>query len=161
MLPEKMHYEIHDKEMLTVVRALQKWQGMLLDLQAVPFVAITDHRALKYFITKRLLNSRQARWADIVADYNFKITYRPGTANIVADTLTRKHGELVTQKEKDIAARTQLFLEPNCVIASVEEGSEKQTELTENPYQLVDQILQANWTHDSLNQYCQTAKKEE
>ena len=79
-----------------------------------------------------------------MADYNFKITYRPGTANIVADTLTRKHGELVTQKEKDIAARTQLFLEPNCVIASVEEGSEKQTELTENPYQLVDQILPAN-----------------
>ena len=96
MLPEKMRYEIHDKEMLTVVRALQKWQGMLLDLQAVPFVAITDHRALEYFITKRLLNSRQARWADIVADYNFKITYRPGTANIVADTLTRKHSELVT-----------------------------------------------------------------
>ena len=79
-----------------------------------------------------------------MADYNFKITYRPGTANIVADTLTRKYGKLITQKKKDIAARTQLFLEPNCVIVSVEEGSEKQTELTENPYQLIDQILQAN-----------------
>ena len=79
-----------------------------------------------------------------MTDYNFKITYCPETANIVADTLTRKHSELVTQKEKDIAARTQLFLEPNCVIASVEKGSEKQTELTENPYQLIDQILQAN-----------------
>ena len=96
-----------------------------------------------------------------MTDYNFKITYCPETANIVADTLTRKHGELVTQKEKDIAARTQLFLEPNCMIVSVEEGSEKQTELTENPYQLVDQILQANRTHDSLDQYRQTAKKEE
>ena len=116
---------------------------------------------MKYFITKRLLNSQQARWADIVTDYNFKITYCSGTANIVADTLTRKHSELITQKEKDIAARTQLFLELNCVIVSVEEGSEKQTELTENPYQLIDQILQANWTHDSLNQYYQTAKKEE
>ena len=161
MSPEEMRYEIHDKEMLAVVRALQEWRGMLLDLQAVPFVAITDYRALKYFTTKQLLNSRQAKWADIVTDYNFKITYCPGTVNIVADTLTRKHSELVTQKEKDIAARTQLFLEPNCVIASVEEGSEKQTELTENPYQLVDQILQANWTHDSLDQYRQTAKKEE
>ena len=32
MSPEEMRYEIHDKEMLAVVRALQKWQGMLLDL---------------------------------------------------------------------------------------------------------------------------------
>ena len=58
MSPEEMRYEIHDKEMLAVVRALQEWQGMLLDLQAVPFVAITDHRALEYFIIKRLLNSQ-------------------------------------------------------------------------------------------------------
>ena len=32
MSPEKMRYEIHDKEMLAVVRALKKWQGMLLSL---------------------------------------------------------------------------------------------------------------------------------
>ena len=161
MSSEKMHYEIHDKKMLTVVRALQKWQGMLLNLQAVSFVVITDHCALKYFITKWLLNSQQAKWVDIVTDYNFKITYCSETVNIVTDTLTRKHNKLITQKKKDIAAHTQLFLDLSCVIASVKKGSEKQTEPTENPYQLVDQILQANWTHDSLNQYCQTAKKEE
>ena len=32
MSSEKMRYEIHDKEMLAVVRALKKWQGMLLSL---------------------------------------------------------------------------------------------------------------------------------
>ena len=32
MSPEEMRYEIHDKEMLAVVRALQKWRGMLLGL---------------------------------------------------------------------------------------------------------------------------------
>ena len=32
MLPEEMRYEIYNKEILTVVRALQKWQGMLLNL---------------------------------------------------------------------------------------------------------------------------------
>ena len=99
---------------------------------------------MKYFITKWLLNSQQAKWADIVTDYNFKIIYYSGTANIVTDTLTRKHNKLITQKKKNIAACTQLFLELNCVIVSVEEGSEKQTELTENSYQLVDQILKAN-----------------
>ena len=79
---------------------------MLLDLQAVLFVAITDHHTLKYFITKWLLNPWQARWANIVADYNFKIIYCSGMANIITDALTRKHSELITQKEKDIAAQT-------------------------------------------------------
>ena len=73
-----------------------------------------------------------------MTDYNFKITYCPETANIVTDTLTRKHDKLITQKEKDITAHTQLFLDLNCVIVSVKEGSEKQTELAENSYQLVD-----------------------
>ena len=158
MSPEEMRYEIHDKEMLAVVRALQEWRGMLLGLQEVPFIAITDHRALEYFTTKRLLNPRQARWADVVADYNFKITYRPGTANVVADALTRKHGELITQKEKDIASRTQCFLDPKHVLASIEEATtERENEITapkENkPYEVVDAVLNANRTHPSLAPY--------
>src|SRR3954451_5886662 len=97
---EEMRYEIHDKEMLAIVRAIQEWRGPLIGLQATPFTAITDHRALEYFTTKRLLNPRQARWPDILADYHFYIPYRPGTANVVADALTRKSEELRTQKEK-------------------------------------------------------------
>ena len=108
------------------------------------------------------------RWADIVADYNFKITYCLETVNIVTDTLIRKYSELVTQKEKDIAAYTQLFLDSGHVIACIKEGllnnkqsSDSQVKLTESPYQLVNQILQANQSHESLNQYCQMARKEE
>ena len=56
-----MRYEIYNKEMLAVVKALQEWWGMLLGLQAVPFITITDHRALGYFTTKQLLNPQQAR----------------------------------------------------------------------------------------------------
>ena len=103
-----------------------------------------------------------------MADYNFKITYCSGTANIVTDALTRKHSKLVTQKEKDIAAQTQLFLNPSCIIAAIgedsvniESGSLNKTEQAENPYQLMDQILQANHSHKSLDQYCQMARKEE
>ena len=32
MSSEKMHYKIHDKKMLAVIRALQKWWDMLLNL---------------------------------------------------------------------------------------------------------------------------------
>jgi hypothetical protein len=74
MNPEEMRYEIHDKEMLAVICGLAEWRHFLIGLQ-VPFLAITDHRALEYFTTKRLLNPRQARWADQLADYHMKITY--------------------------------------------------------------------------------------
>ena len=103
-----------------------------------------------------------------MADYNFKITYCSGTANVVTNALTRKHSELITQKEKDIAAQTQLFLNPSCIIAAIGEGSVNiksgslnEVKQAENSYQLVNQILQANHSHKSLNQYHQMARKEE
>ena len=85
MAPAEMRYEIHDKEMLAVVRGLAEWRPLLIGLQNIPFLAITDHRALEYFSTKRLLNPRQAHWADQIADYHMKITYRPGSSNTIAD----------------------------------------------------------------------------
>ena len=47
-----------------------------------------------------------------MADYNIKLSYRPGTANVVADALSRKQEELKTQKAKDKAARLTTFLSP-------------------------------------------------
>ena len=103
-----------------------------------------------------------------MADYNFKIIYCSETVNVVADALIRKHSELVTQKEKDITAQTQLFLNSSCVIAAigegsvnVESGSLNEAKQVKNSYQLVNQILQANCSHESLSQYCQMARKEE
>ena len=158
MSPEEMRYEIHDKEMLAIVRGFQTWRNLLIGLQKTPFLAITDHRALEYFSTKRLLNPRQARWSDLLADYHFRITYRPGTANAVADALTRKTEEWRTQKEKDIAARTQLFLDPSMFVEpshTFKEHSATVAILDEGkaPYELVDQILSANRTHDSVQPF--------
>ena len=56
---------------------------MLIRLQD-QFLAITDHRVLEYFSTKRLLNPRQARRQDL-SEFDFKLTYLPGSENIVAD----------------------------------------------------------------------------
>ena len=36
------------------------------------------------------LNMRQRRWLDVVKDYDCKIFYHPGKANVVAGTLSRK-----------------------------------------------------------------------
>ena len=51
------NYPIHDKELLAVVRACEEWYPLLLGA-AGPFEVLTDHHALQYFMTKRLLNAR-------------------------------------------------------------------------------------------------------
>jgi hypothetical protein len=71
------NYPIHDKELMAVVRGLQCWRAELVGLP-IPLTVVTDHQALEYFGKKRLLNLRQAGWAEIMAQYHFIITYRPG-----------------------------------------------------------------------------------
>ena len=36
-------------------------------------------------------NSGQRRWMEFLKDYDFKLSYHPGKANVVADTLSRKN----------------------------------------------------------------------
>jgi hypothetical protein len=55
--------------------------------------------------SQRLLNPRQGRWADELVNYDFYITCRPVSVNIIATTLTHKRDELNAQKLKDDTAR--------------------------------------------------------
>jgi len=49
----------------------------------------TDLKNLEYFATTKVLNWRQARWTQLLAGYEFKIVYRPGTQNGKPDVLSR------------------------------------------------------------------------
>jgi hypothetical protein len=50
----------------------------------------TDHKSLKYIFTQADLNMRQIRWLELIKDYDLEVHYHPGTANVVADALSRK-----------------------------------------------------------------------
>jgi len=54
------NYEIHDKEMLAVVRYLEAWRHFL-EGAAIKFEIWTDHKNLEYFMKAQKLNRRQAR----------------------------------------------------------------------------------------------------
>ncbi|KAH7562161.1 reverse transcriptase [Bipolaris maydis] len=50
----------------------------------------TDHQNLTSFMTTKKLNRRQVRWAETLAQFDFKITHRAGTLNRAADALSRR-----------------------------------------------------------------------
>jgi hypothetical protein len=60
--PAKSNYEIHDKELLAIIRAIKEWRGELIGVKD-PFVVLSDHKNLQYFMTIRKLSERQVRWS--------------------------------------------------------------------------------------------------
>ncbi|KAK4685054.1 putative transposase, partial [Tremellales sp. Uapishka_1] len=86
--PAELNYEIYDKEMLAIVEAFKIWRPYLEGAQGVS--VFTDHKNLEYFTTSKVLNRRQARWGEILAHFDFKITFRPGTSMGKPDALSRR-----------------------------------------------------------------------
>jgi hypothetical protein len=70
-----------------MVMALRTWWHYLLGNVVHIY---TDHKSLKYIFTQLDLNMRQRRWLELIKDYDLKVHYHPGKANVVTDTLSRK-----------------------------------------------------------------------
>jgi hypothetical protein len=81
------NYPTLDLELAIVVHALKIWRHYMIRNKCK---IITNHKSLKYIFTKKELNLRQRRWLELIKDYDLKIQYHPGKANVVADALSRK-----------------------------------------------------------------------
>ena len=85
----ELNYDTHDKELLAIVDAFRHWRHFLLGSPHTIRVR-SDHRNLTYFLSRQLLNRRQARWALDLADFSFTIEHVPGSLNSVPDALSRR-----------------------------------------------------------------------
>ncbi|EAQ82860.1 hypothetical protein CHGG_11115 [Chaetomium globosum CBS 148.51] len=85
------NYEIYDKELLAIVKALEEWRPELYGTRE-SFEIYTDHKNLQTFMTTKQLNQRQVRWAEFLSQFNFQITYRPGSKATLPDALSRLPG---------------------------------------------------------------------
>ena len=83
------NYEIHDKEMLGVIRCLEAWQHFLEGAK-VKFEIWTDHKNLEYFMSSQNLNRRQARWALYLSRFDFVLKHIPGSKMGKVDGLSRR-----------------------------------------------------------------------
>jgi hypothetical protein len=87
------NYEIHDTEMLAIIRALEEWRHYLEGARH-PVEIWTDHKNLEYFLVAQKLNRRQARWSLYLSRFDFTLHHRPGRSMGKPDALSRRadHG---------------------------------------------------------------------
>jgi enoyl-CoA hydratase/carnithine racemase len=141
----EQNYEIHDKEMLAIIRALQEWRPELEGIRQVgPFEVITDHRALQYFMTSKKLNARQARWAEFLSRFDFQIQYRPGKENTLADALSRPEA-------LNKADQTQTLLKADRLAEGIEIAP------LDSAVHIVDRVVELNQKSSSLERYREKA----
>jgi len=158
MAPAECNYEIHDKEMLAIIRALEQWRAELEGLET-EIQIFSDHKALEYFMTKRQLTARQARWAETLSRFNFRIRYRPGKQNEKADALTRRKQDVDDQAKVKTASRAQIVLKAENIDPRI--TRELQLAPIENEsLDLIDRILRANRTSETLAEYREKASEE-
>ena len=71
------------------MEAFKEWKRYLWG-EEEPVTVYTDHQNLQSFVTKKVWNQRQIRWAQELTNYNFKIVYRPGSRGWKPDALSRR-----------------------------------------------------------------------
>ncbi|KAG2789008.1 hypothetical protein PC116_g18561 [Phytophthora cactorum] len=84
--PAERSYPVHDKELLARKYALAKFPVYLLG--SGPFVVYTDHASLRTAVKSPHILQQMARWLSFFAEYDFRVEYKPGRLNVVADALS-------------------------------------------------------------------------
>jgi len=83
------NYEIHDKEMLVIIRCLEAWRHFLEGAKG-QFEIWTDHKNLQYFMKAQKLNQRQTRWSLYLSRFDFALKYVAGKSMGRVDNLSRR-----------------------------------------------------------------------
>jgi len=83
------NYEIHNKEILAIVRCLEAWRHFL-EGTVVKFEIWTDHKNLEYFMKVQKLNRQQARWVLYLSRFDFVLKHIPRTKMEKTDSLSRR-----------------------------------------------------------------------
>jgi len=90
---------------LAILEAFCEWKHYLLGADE-PVTVYTDHQNLQYFLTTKVWNPRQIRWAQWRANFNFKIVYHTGSRGRKPDALSRRPEycleEAATHREQTI-----------------------------------------------------------
>src|SRR5262249_33768129 len=134
----EQRYSTHEKEMLAVVHCLLLWRVYLLGTK---FVVKTDNVANTYFKTQKKLSPKQARWQELLAEYDFLWEHKAGKHNQVADALSRKWVQAV------VAAITQIG---SGLMDRMRAQAKEDATYQQLTKQVVDGVVRRYWLEDGL-----------
>ena len=87
--PTERNYNIYDRELLGIVRALEMWRHFLAE-SPHPVTIFSDHKNLTYWKHMQKLNCRQARWILYLSRFNLQLIHVHGSSMIQANALSRQ-----------------------------------------------------------------------
>ena len=76
----EQNYDRYDRQLLAIVQTKKQWRHYLEGANHKVLIQC-DHKNLEYFQTSRVLSRRQARWAEILSSYVFRIEHPEGKKN--------------------------------------------------------------------------------
>ncbi|XDV25876.1 hypothetical protein PO909_029709 [Leuciscus waleckii] len=117
------NYDVGDRELLAMKAVFEEWRHWL-EGSTHPFIVLTDHKNLEYLRTAKRLNPRQARWSLFFSRFQFTITFRQGSKNTKADSLSRQFDS------EDTIKNPETILSPDLVIRPVQWDIETELKLT-------------------------------
>jgi hypothetical protein len=85
---QHLHLSIYEKEFLALIMAVEKWRQYL---QHQEFIIRTDHKSLAYLTEQNLHSVMQKKTMARLMGLQFKVIYKKGKDNVVADALSRMH----------------------------------------------------------------------
>ncbi|MCO5579069.1 hypothetical protein L7F22_032921 [Adiantum nelumboides] len=66
----QMRYPVYDKEFFAIIHAYRTWKHYLLGADSVVRI---DHQSLTYIFTQPVMNPRQGRWVEFLANFHMVI----------------------------------------------------------------------------------------
>ena len=94
MSPEEQNYPVADKEMLSIICALEQWCHYLEGAKH-QFDIWNDHANLQWFMKRQDLNHCQAQWAQYLSRFSFLWSHKAGSTMGKADALSHRKDHAV------------------------------------------------------------------
>jgi hypothetical protein len=88
----QQNYSAYKKELFAIIYCLRQFHTYVWG--RCDLVIYTDHKPLTYMLESIALSNALQLWLDVLLDYKFVITHRPGVLNVVPDALSRMYRSL-------------------------------------------------------------------
>jgi hypothetical protein len=99
---QEKNYCVTRRELLAVVYFMKHFRPYLLGRK---FLVRTDHAALKWLRNMPEPVGQQARWLELLEEYDFEIEHRPGKKHANADALSRRPCRQCNVEDEDLDTR--------------------------------------------------------